>query len=91
MNYLPCDFYQENTHGDHIINGQKSYTTPESREEKSCGLFIKGLSPTTTNLPSENLRACCIDKRGGLKQALVDEALTVVELISQRRKKKKKK
>jgi hypothetical protein len=89
MNYLPCDFYQENTHGDHIINGQKSYTTPESRaKRRAVGFSLRDFLPPPPTC-QEKLRACCIDKRGGLKQALVDEALTVVELISQRRKKER--
>ena len=46
------------------------------------GLFIKGLSFFS------HLRI--ISTWGGLKQALVDEALTVVELISQRKREREK-
>ena len=48
---------------------------------RAVGLFIKGLSFFS------HLRI--ISTWGGLKQALVDEALTVVELISQRKERER--
>ena len=76
MNYLTGASWKEEKHGDHIINGEKSYYTGGSIFSPSCGFSLGRV---------HHFRYSSVSTRGGLKQALVDEALTVVELISKRK------